>query len=160
MKLSLRDLKAVADEIIGQPFCIGGRGTPEHPGFDCLGVVLYVYKRMGIDISFLDPHIFDGLYTDDDRWNVAQSLVESVAREHGLSVSVLSPDAPVTHFDTVGWIDRRLTHAALVLPGDKLLHASAGMNGVGPNKVILSSLNRYNSRKSFGVRFEGIEWVP
>lgn len=152
MLLSRSHLEQIVSQMIGVPYKEGGRSCQE--GFDCLGVILYVYQQLNLDISMLDPHIVHGLYCPKtDQFAVTKNCVESL---NGQLIQVLSPvNEGVMPLDILGLINHKQAHSALVLDGSRMLHSTSSDN----HKVVIRDIFSYKHKSLFSLRYKGITWT-
>lgn len=108
-------------ELVGTKYKVHGRSIEE--GFDCWGLVLYVYKSMGIQL--LDP-CYENL---KDRLKVNQELINSgmfikIERfENNCIIEILDRGEPV--------------HVGLYIGNGMMIHCTSR------NGVICEPVNRY-----------------
>lgn len=129
---------ALANELKGTPWKHEGK---DKSGMDCLGVLIYFFKRLGIDLIGEDTQGYDINF-----WRIGKKdLFEEGARKRGLTVSKRASDAlpgDILYFK----FRKIVSHAAIYVGRGYFLHA------VTNEGVVLEKL----SDKLWGNRFYAV----
>lgn len=131
----IKGLEQLACELVGSPYKHNGRSLE---GFDCLGLVWYVYTQMGI----LFPS-GDGLPVDSDWY---ESDPERYLR--GLLDVGANATEPLKPLDLVYFrvINDAVTHSGVLITDDRFLHVLEGRT------VQLTKLRGFWRAKYAGAR--------
>lgn len=155
MKLSASKFERIINSVVAQPYIDGGRGTLERPGFDCLGLVFYIYTALGIDMSWASSDILNGFYNLNNKATVNELCFQQFKNT---PFKVYSKDLKVLKkLDILGMVKEDKAHAGIVLPGYRFIHATS--NSLEPARVVIRDLNHYKRLASYFLRYEGIEWI-
>lgn len=135
------------EDLIGAPFEMGGRGEP---GYDCLGLLLEVHRRMG----FMVPDPFD--YRDGWVTETVTALVTCAARGWD---TIPAADAVPGDGVAMDWDGR--PHVAVLLPGRRIIHALEGV-GVACTRITTEMQIRgyFRPRPTIAVEVESGPGCP
>lgn len=124
-------------DLLGIPFKYGGR---DKAGMDCYGLVVEVFRRLGINVE--DPCIYSEKFAtaDYDAFEIHKTTNwrEVVGALEPFDVLLFSENSGTTG-----------THCAVYLPGDRLLHA---LEKIG---VAISPMRRFKRRFLKAYRWQG-----
>lgn len=120
LPMGLGNIRAVNDvlQLQGQPYVWGGQSPQE--GFDCSGLVVYVYNRQGLRLP-----------------RTARSLAEQLPE---VSIDQRQP-GDLLFFNT----DRPFSHVGIYVGNDQFVHAPSARTG----HVLMSSLQQPYWRERF-----------
>ena len=120
LPLGVGNVRAVKDvlQLQGQPYVWGGQSPQE--GFDCSGLVVYVYNRQGLKLP-----------------RTARSLAEQLPK---VSIDQRQP-GDLLFFNT----DKPFSHVGIYVGNDKFVHAPSARTG----RVMMSSLQQPYWRERF-----------
>ena len=111
----MKELEQLSGQLIGIPYKHNGR---DREGFDCLGLVWYVYTQMGIPFPSGDglPISDDWYERDPERYLRGLLGLGYEARE------------PLKQLDLVYFrvINDAVTHSGVLITGDRFLHVLEG----------------------------------
>ena len=132
-------VKDIVKKYLGEEYQFGGRGSG---GMDCYGLVLSIYKDLGISLP--------ELRVEDERWHVRDKPIDIADLSNSFdSVKLLKT------FDLVAFINSKgiVNHAGVYVGGGQFIHATRKAG------VCISHLSdrMWQERYAGGYRHKGLK---